>query len=84
MDDRVQVGIVEIEQVGRDRIDECSAERIQALRSADNGGCCSAAEWRQRPQRCCDGRIIGRTERGREEIQDRPFGFMTLRGDIRP
>jgi hypothetical protein len=27
---------------------------------------------------------VGRTERGGEEIQDRPFRFVTLRGDIRP
>ena len=84
MNDRVQMGVVEIEQVGRDRIDERRAERIEPFRPADDGGCCSAAEWRQRPQRRCDGRIISRTERGGEEVQDRPFGFVTLRGDIRP
>ena len=84
MNDRVQMGIVEIQQVGRDRIDEGRAERIEPLRPADDRRCRGAAERRQRPQRGRDGRIIGRAERGCEEIQDRAFRFVTLRGDIRP
>ena len=84
MNDRVQMGVVEIEQVGRDRINERRAERIEPFRPTYNRRCCGTVERRQRPQRRRDGRIIGRTERGGEEVQDRALGFVTLRGDIRP
>ena len=43
-----------------------------------------AAETGQRPQRGCDRRIMGRADRGGEEVQDRALRFVTWRGDIRP
>ena len=51
MNDRVQMGIVEIEQIGRNRVDERRAHRIEPLRAADDRRCRGAAERRQRAQR---------------------------------
>jgi hypothetical protein len=38
MNDRVQMRIVEIEQVGRDRVDERRTERVEPFRPADDRG----------------------------------------------
>ncbi len=84
MNDRIRMGIVEIEQIGRNRVDERRGQRIEPFRTADDRGCRGPAERQQRAQRGSDGRVIRRTQRGREEVQDRAFRLMILRGNIRP
>ena len=44
MNDRVEMGVVEIEQIGRNRIDEGGAERIEPFRTADDADGAGAAE----------------------------------------
>jgi hypothetical protein len=84
MNDRIEMGVVVVEQIGRNRIDEGGTEDIQALRPADHAGCADSAERGHHPQRGEHGGIIRRSQRGCEKIQDRPLGFMTLRGNVLP
>src|SRR5690554_964823 len=38
VDNRPQVGVIEIEYMGADAVDECSIEDVQSIRTAQNGG----------------------------------------------
>ena len=84
MNDGVQMGIVEIEQIGRYRVEERRAHRIDPLGAPDHRRRGGAAERHQHAQCRGDGRVVRRAQRGREKIQDRAFRFVFLCGDIRP
>jgi hypothetical protein len=84
MNDRFRMGVVEIEKIRRDGIDERRPHRIEPFGPADDGRVRRTAEWQQCPQGDRDRRIMGRADGCGEKIQDRPLGLMLLRRDIRP
>ena len=49
MDDRAQMGVVVVEQVPADRVDECGAEQIEPFRAAKHGHPFGAGQRRQNP-----------------------------------
>ena len=85
MDDRLEVGVVEIKEVAADRIDEGGIENVHAIGASEK--CCSgrtgnAGNKTHQPFKI--GMARG-TERGADEVEERTLGFMPNRnGNVGP
>ncbi len=85
MDDGRQMGVVVIEQVDRDRIDERRARRVHALPLADQDGLVRPGDRPQRARHRGDDRIARRAKGGREPVEQRaPGGLLHGRRKILP
>ena len=85
MDDGGQVRVAIVEDVGAGGIEECGAERVDALGSPDDGRLPAAREFRERGQRQFDRLGAAACDRHGKEVQQRALGFVThLLGDVIP
>ena len=76
MNDRRQMGVAIVEDVGARRIQEGGGQRIDALGPADDGGLPAARELTQGPQRQVDRLGTASRDCHGKEVQQGALGFM--------
>ena len=79
MDDRRQVRVIVVEQVGADRVDECGSEQIEPLRAAEHGDPFGAGQRRENPHGHFDRRRSGDPKGTADEIEERSLALMPHR-----
>ena len=85
MDDRRQVRVAIVEDVGARAVQEGGAQRIDALAAADDGGLLAAGELGQRLQGELDRLGAAAGDRHGEEVQQRTLGLVPrLLGNVLP
>jgi hypothetical protein len=85
MDDRLEVGVVEIEEVAADRIDEGGIQDIEALGASEKGCLGRASNGAKKPHQAFKIRMACRAKRGADEVEERTLGFMPNRkGNVGP
>ena len=85
MNHRIEVGVIEFEQVTADRVDECGMQDIKALGPSEHGGLRRAGKRCDELEQVIHGGMACRSERSADQVQDRPFRVMPdPRGNIAP
>ncbi len=76
MNDRLQVGVVEIENMARHAIDEGGVHDIEPLAAAEQRGLRRAREGRERRDRDLHGLMTRSADRNADPVQQRPHAFL--------
>ena len=76
MDHRSKVSVVEIEQVGGDRIDERRTKDVQSLTATEHRGLRRAGKGDEKLDQCIKVGMACRAKRAAQRIQDRALRFM--------
>src|SRR6516165_172503 len=85
VNDRPQMRVVKVEEIGGGRVDETCAQNIKPLRTADETGLRGAGELAHDVDRNRDRLAVCSSESTSEKVQQRSFGFMAKIGaDVGP
>ena len=85
MDHRLQMRVVEFQNIGADLIEECRGKRIGLFTAANHRRMSRTEERRQSPDCQLDRIIAAPAERGADEIYDHALGLAArFGGDVPP